>query len=177
MAFSDGLYINAIPKKHDLPNDTALISDRPKLSAALKEVAALRKQFLSYFTEGTFIGESVLSEPACDFVPNPGCSSDWVGGASVELGPFKFPPVFIRGHQLKNKLLIIVLNNQDSPRAITFESNLEMWIAGARQCQVKSYNSRGTLTTTTTVQASAWEGCTGTLQPLELALLEVEAAP
>src|SRR5690606_4531995 len=51
-AFTAGLFINATPRRIDHPNATALVSEKPALAAALKQVAALRKQFLPYFTEG-----------------------------------------------------------------------------------------------------------------------------
>jgi len=175
MAFCDGLYINAIPKKPNLPNDTALISEQPELSASLKEVAALRKQFLPYFVEGTFIGDSVLSEPVARFVPNPEYSTDWVGGGITELGTFRFPPIFVRGHKLNSRLLIIVLNNSENAQEVTFKTDFALWLPRKETYQVKSYDSRGTLLQTTRSEGSQWVGQTRMMQFLELVLFEIQA--
>ena len=109
MAFADGLYINAMPKQPDAGNGTKLISEEPALAAALKEASARRRQFLPYFTAGNFLGESVLSRPVCAFVRSK--QDGEIGGALFNGGRFEYPELFVRGHQLKNKLLIIVLNN------------------------------------------------------------------
>src|SRR5262249_36942887 len=53
--FADNLYLNFWPSLPDQPNGTAMISDRPELGAALLQTAKMRKQFLPYFTEGTFL--------------------------------------------------------------------------------------------------------------------------
>ena len=66
--FADDLFLNVWPSKPDEPNGTAVISDRPALSAALQQAAKLRKQFLPYFVDGTFIGDSVLIQPTKAFV-------------------------------------------------------------------------------------------------------------
>ena len=98
--FSDGLYINVLAKKPDQPNGSALISEVPPVARALKQTAALRRQFLDYFTKGTFIGNSVLIEPA---------------------------PAFVRGHLLSGRLLVVVLNDQPAPQAVPLHTDLGMW--------------------------------------------------
>jgi len=64
--FADNHYLNVMPRKVD-SNGTALISDKPfwrRHSAG----GGLRKQFLPYFTAGTFIGDGVLTRATDAFV-------------------------------------------------------------------------------------------------------------
>ncbi len=62
-AFADNLYINVFPRKPESANGSDWIVHHPELSAALKQCAKLRKQFLSYFTDGMLIGDCILTEP------------------------------------------------------------------------------------------------------------------
>lgn len=109
-AFADNLYINAMPRKPDQPNGTALISEKPALGKSLKEVARLRQQFLPYFVDGTTIGDAVLWKPA---------------------------PAFVRGYQLGNKLLIVVLNDQKKPASVRVESDLSLWLPSTKAYAVR----------------------------------------
>jgi hypothetical protein len=145
--FSDGLYLNIMPRKPDGANGTALISEQPALSAALREVAALRKQFLPFFVEGTLIGESLLSEPTS---------------------------AFVRGHQLGERLLVIVLNEQDKPQQVTLQSDLDLWLPSVRHYHVKYYDSGGNLVETSKREGTHWSGTTRLLQSLELAFFEIQ---
>jgi hypothetical protein len=147
-AFCDGLYLNLIPRKPDMPNMTALISEKPAVSAALKETAHLRKQFLPYFVEGHILGNSVLSEPAS---------------------------VFVCGYQLPNKLLIIMLNDKAEPVEVSLQSSLDVWLPVANSYKVKYYNSQGDLLQTASWNTGVnWVGKSRLLPPLELALFEIE---
>jgi len=67
-AFADNLYLNLLPRKPDQMDGSALISEKPALAEALKQVAPLRKQLLSFLVDGTFLGDSVLAAPATAFV-------------------------------------------------------------------------------------------------------------
>jgi hypothetical protein len=146
--FTDGLYINAMPRQLDSPNGTALISERSALSAALIRASALRKQFLPYFTQGTFIGDSVTSLPSESFV---------------------------RGYQLRDKMLVIVVNDGKQPTAATFRSDLSQWLPKAKGYSVTRYDgvgkSLGTAATGTELFAT-----TEQLEPGELAFFEVTSA-
>jgi len=146
--FADNLYLNLLPKKPDQPNGTALISDVPALAAAMKQVAKLRQQFLPYFTEGTLIGDSVLSEPAQGFV---------------------------RGYQLGNKLLVIVLNDQDKYQNVNLHSDLSLWLPASNSYKLRTFDSEGRLTGTTLGQGHDWQVTTAPLRPLDLAFFEIEA--
>ena len=146
--FADNLYLNLLPKKPDQPNGTALISDVPALASAMKQVAKLRKQFLPYFTEGTLIGDSVLSEPAQGFV---------------------------RGYQLGNKLLVIVLNDQDQPQIVNLHSDLSLWLPSTNSYKIRSYDTEGRLAGTNMGRGRDWRAATPPLRPLDLALFEIES--
>jgi hypothetical protein len=63
-AFADNLYLNVMPSRPDDANATAYIERYPEISEALKQCAALRRQFLEYFVEGELIGECLLARPA-----------------------------------------------------------------------------------------------------------------
>jgi hypothetical protein len=117
------------------------------MAAALKEVASLRKQFLPFFVDGVFIGDSVLSQPSS---------------------------AFVRGHVLGDKLLVIVLNDQTQAQWVTFEANLGLWLPASESYRVQSYDSSGKPRETASVQGTRWLGVTPLLQPSELALFVVE---
>lgn len=150
MAFCDGIHINVMPKKPDQPNGTALISDRPELSAALKQCAKLRKQFLDYFLKGTLLGDSVLYEPAS---------------------------LFVRGHQLGNKLLIFALNNVESEQSGKIVSKLDLWLPKAARYQVTRYDGDGNVTDTKPHEGHMLTLETGRLSPNEFAVFEVSVQP
>ncbi len=146
--FMDGLYLNLLPKKPDWPNGSALIGERPALSAAVKEVASLRRQFLPFFVEGTFLGDSILSQPT---------------------------RAFVRGHQLGDRLLVLVLNDQKETQDLVFQTDLSLWLPRTEAYEVKSYDSKGTLLATTAEGGARWLGIARQLQPLELAIFEIQA--
>jgi hypothetical protein len=176
MAFADGLFINAMPKQPEATNGTKLIGEEPELAAALQQVAALRRQFLPYFVEGNFLGESVLSRPVCRFVRSK--TDGEIGGALFKASNFEYPELFVRGHQLHNRLLIVVLNNSTIVRPVDIPINLGLWLPEARVYQVAYYNGMGhriRSRRTCLDKGSEWQGQTDRLQPLELAFVEIEA--
>lgn len=146
--FADNLYINAMPRKPDQANGTALISDVPELATALTQAASLRKQFLPYFTGGTFIGDSVAS---------------------------RAPSAFVRGYQLDGKMLVIVLNDQERPRAINVQSDLGLWIRKAAAYGVTAYDGAGKKLGSSTVSDPRWFGATPELAPGAMAFFEIAA--
>lgn len=175
MAFADGLYINAMPKQPNQPNGTKLISEEPELAAALKEVAPLRKRFLEYFTSGTFLGESVLSKPVTDFVRRR--KDSWIGGATVDTGEFEYPRVLVRGYQLPDRLLIIVMNNDDTNRGVEISSDLSLWLPPATGYRITRYDGKGAEQPTTYWRGGPqWSVSVPDLPSLGLAFIEVSAA-
>lgn len=147
MAFMGGYYLNVMPRKPDQANATSLISEIPELSKAVKECAALRKQFLAYFVEGDPIGDSMLREPSS---------------------------AFVRGHLLGGKMLVFVLNDHDKPQTVSIKSSLGLWLPKAENYQVKTYDSTGKELQTNLAHGSEWSGITRTLAPCELAIFEIE---
>ncbi|MBO5273888.1 MAG: hypothetical protein J6I45_04665 [Clostridia bacterium] len=61
-SFMDNYMINAYPSKPNNINGSALIRDYPEYSKALKQCAALREKFLTYFLDADLVGECLLSE-------------------------------------------------------------------------------------------------------------------
>ncbi|MHC4122953.1 MAG: hypothetical protein ACYSSI_05210, partial [Planctomycetota bacterium] len=147
-AFTTGLYLNVMPAKLDSTTATGRISETEALSATLKELAALRRQFLPYFVEGSVIGDCVLSEPV--------------------------PSVWVVGHQLGNKLLVIVLNDQDIPKQVVLKSDLSLWLPTAQVYQVKRYDTTGKiLAATQWYKPDHWTVMIPALQPSEFAFFEL----
>src|SRR5664279_5495334 len=107
-----------MPRKPDESYGSALIGSQPDMAKALKEVASLRKQFLPFFVEGTFLGESVLS---------------------------KRTSAFVRGYTLDKKLLMIVLNDQAKAEKVTVNSDLSLWLPTTQSYVSKYYDSAGRL--------------------------------
>jgi hypothetical protein len=140
----------------------------------LQEVSLLRKQFLPYFTDGIFIGESVLAKPVGEFVRTKTDSQN--GGATFKPGRFEYPLFFVRGHQLSDKLLIIVLNNDSKLRQVTIESEFDMWLPSVKNYIVKNYNNDGKLIDTKQWKSKGlpWTVTTNKIKPLELAFFEIE---
>lgn len=62
LGFMGNLYLNVWPGKPDSINGSDWIGSYPELSKALKQCARLRRQFLRYFVEGTFVGDGVLRQ-------------------------------------------------------------------------------------------------------------------
>jgi len=145
--FAEDLFLNVMPSRPDLPNGTALISDKPALAASLKEVANLRKEFLPFFTEGISLGNSILSNPT---------------------------PAFVRGYQLGGKLLIIVLNDKQHPSRVVLQSDLGLWTSSPNFSETKYYDSSGKLIDTQQGHGSHWSGSTPQIQPGDLAVIEID---
>ncbi len=145
-AFADDLFINAMPRQPDRPNGTKLISEVPALSESIKGVALLRKQFLPYFVSGTYLGDSFLHESSTGF---------------------------IRGYQLGNDLLVIVLNDSNTPRQISLQSNLSQWLPSVNRLQIGVYDESGKLVESKEGEAGYWSDETRMLQPLEMALFVI----
>jgi len=172
MAFADGLYINALPKAPNLANGTRLIGEEPELAAALKEVVPLRRQFLEFFRDGNFLGESVLSEPVTQFTRRN--HGSWIGGATVEVGPFEYPDIFVRGHQLHDRLLVVVLNNDATARSFDVNSDLTLWLPKSKAYRVVQYDGAGKVSGgARRISGSSWRASVSELPPLGLTFFEI----
>lgn len=145
--FCDGLYLAVYPKKPDGPNGSELISRRPEIASALKETAALRKRFLSFFVDGIYLEDSFLREP---------CSA------------------YVRAYQKDDSLFIAVLNDKTQPQAVTVKNDLDLWLPSTGRYRVNYYDSGGKLVETTSAAGADWVGVTRLLQPLEMAFFEIQ---
>jgi hypothetical protein len=84
---AEGAYINFLLRKPDGENGSATLSEKPALSAAVKQAAARRKQFLPFFATGIPVGDSILAEPSS---------------------------IFVRGHVQERRALAIILNELET---------------------------------------------------------------
>jgi len=147
LAFLDNLYLNVFPRKVDSVNGSDWIANHTELSAALKQCAALRQQFLKYFTEGRFIGDCLLSEP---------CASTHVAS-----------------YILPDRALLLVMN-RGGARPIKFRCDVVPWVHSQHgEYTVKQYDSAGKVTDTRHLDNGTWEGETPSMEHLEIALFEI----
>jgi hypothetical protein len=145
--FMDNNYLNVMPNAPDDANGTAWIKDFPEVSRILKQCAALRRQFLSYFTKGTLIADGLLQQPA------PG----------THLGTYVLP----------DRVLFMVMNTQDAARAVSFNLDLQPWLKSASgSYEVKSYDQHGQALKPHPAIKSTWKGTTAQLQKNEIAIYE-----
>ena len=147
-AFVEGLYLNVMPSRPDQPNSIALVSEKPALASALKQVSSLRKQFLPFFVEGTALGDSILSQPVS---------------------------AFVRAYQMERKLLVFVLNDRPQAQTVVVQSDLDLWLPSTARYEVKYYDSDGKLLNTRQGHGSRWFGATRPLAPLDFAEFEIRS--
>jgi hypothetical protein len=102
---ADGAYINFLFRRPDGENGSAILSEKPDLSPVVKQAAARRRQFLTYFTNGTPVGDCILAEPSS---------------------------LFVRGHVAGDRALIVILNDGAREAGGDLSLNLALWLA-ARQ--------------------------------------------
>ena len=146
VGFADNLYLNVYPRKPDGVNGSDYISNHPELSKALKQCARLRKQFLNYFVNGTFIADCLLSKDCSD--------------------------AHVSAYTLPKSMLVIVINKKDK-REITFQSNIRPWLKSATgRYRIKEYDD-GALIKTTGISKSQWSQKTPTMNNLDICLFEL----
>jgi hypothetical protein len=143
--FAEGLFLNVMPSKLDAPNGTALISDRPQLATALKEIAAMHKQFLPYFVEGHALGDSVLSQATTGFV---------------------------RAYQLPGRLLLLVLNDRPEAQQVVLNSDLSLWLPESSTLEIRAFNGQGKMLGSSSAEGTHWVGVTDLLQREEMSVFE-----
>jgi len=146
--FADNLYLNIWPRKPDGTNGSDWIAKHAQLSAALKQCAGLRQQFLSYFTGGTLVGACLLTEPLRD--------------------------VHASGYVLGERALLILINGQQNERAIRVACDLRPWLpaAAAGPCMARTYDGRGRSVGLTQIDSGVWKAETPRLKHLEMVLVE-----
>jgi hypothetical protein len=147
-AFVDGLFMNIMPTRPGSVNGSARITDYPELSAALRQCAVLRSQFLEYFTDGRLIGRCILREVMSPAVH----TSAWL---------------------LPDRVLVLMLN-KGGEADYPFVFDLGPWLApGDVGYRVQPYNSSGEAGTDVTASGPVWAGQTGLLPHLDLVVFEV----
>ena len=101
-------------------NGTDWIANHRELSQALKQCARLRAAFLPYFTEGTLIGECILSSPC--------------------------PGALVATYVLPGKVLVIVVNTSDKARASTWPVMGQPWLPSASgEVQGEAHDGTGAM--------------------------------
>ncbi len=148
--FALNRYLNVQPRKPDGANGTDWIANHRELSQALKQCARLRAAFLPYFTEGTLIGECILSGPC--------------------------PEALVAAYVLPSKVLIIVVNTSGKARAIDLACDPRPWLPSASGTyEVKHYNGTGAMVQTTQLDRASRHLTTGVLEKSGISLFEVLA--
>ena len=137
-------FLNVWPSKPDNINGSERIANVPDLSATLKSCAALRKQFLPYFTEGVLIGNCLLTEPK--------------------------PGVRVSAYVRPGRVLGLVLN-QGPEAALPLSYDLAPWVARSKGFKVTQFDEQGRVVGSSDVSASGTFQ-TRKLRSLEIAVLE-----
>jgi hypothetical protein len=148
-AFLDNLYMNIFPARPEGINGSAHIADYPELSRALRECAALRRQFLGYFTDGTLIGNCLLTE--------------WCHGGVAN--------AYVR----PDRVLLLVMN-EGPERPITLAYDLAPWVTpGLSRFATAAYGSDGAVLARDRIDRPAGTWTTKALATHEITALEIVA--
>jgi hypothetical protein len=142
--FADNLYLCIMPRKPESTNGSDSIANYPAFGKALKQCAALRKQFLQYFTEGKLIGDCILTSPSS---------------------------AHVSAYVLKDRALMVLVNTA-STWTINFDVDLPAWLRSTSgNYRMVETTEDGKRLTTNTVEGK-WKGTTGTMGPGELRVFE-----
>jgi hypothetical protein len=146
--FMDNVYLNLMPRKTPYGvNGAGTIEQYPEFAKILKQCADRRRQFLEYFTDGTLIGECLLSRDC--------------------------PGAHVSAYIRPGKALLMILNEQDR-RAVPFQCNLAAWIKSPTgRYQVECYDMDGKLLKTEETTA-AWQAVTLELEKNGITLFEIK---
>jgi hypothetical protein len=150
LCFMDNLFLNVMPRKTPYAvNGTGTIGQYPEFSKALKRCADRRRQFLGYFTDGTLVGECLLSQDC--------------------------PGAHVTSYVLPGKALLLVLNQADR-RSIGFRCDLAPWLnSPSGRYQIDCYDMDGRRLKTIETSAD-WSGVTHELERNGVAIFEIKAA-
>ena len=140
-------FLNVQPRKPDDINGSDSIKNHPALSRALRQCAKLRAQFLSWFVDGTFIGDCILAEPCSEAV--------------------------VAAYILPEGALILVLNTAVETRPVTIACDLAPWLPpAAGGYRVQRYDGEGKPAASSTLADGKERMTVGPLEHLGIALLE-----
>ena len=145
-AFADSLYLNVMPRKPESINGTDSIASRPTMSKALKQCARLRKQFLSYFVDGTLIGDCIFTKP---------CSE-----------------THTCAYVLPDRAIIVMIN-LGKKRAVGFDIDMAPWTKSpSGRYEVKQYDADAKVLSTSATPAKL-HSKTKVLDPEEVTIIEI----
>jgi hypothetical protein len=144
--FADNLYLNIMPRRKESPNATDWISNYPEMSRALKQCAARRQQFLSYFTQGTFIGGCLLAE--------------------------RCPGAHTAAYVLPDRLLLVLIN-EGAPRKISFTADLGAWLPNSEGWHVRVWSADGKRLSESKLRGPKWHGKTPLMARGEMMFYQV----
>jgi hypothetical protein len=148
-AFADSLYLNVIPRRPESINASGWIADKPALSKALKQCAALRKQFLPYFVDGKLIGDCILAKPC--------------------------PDAHVSAYALPDRAIIVVVNLGEK-RALDLDVDMEPWTKSpSGKYEVKQYDADGKQVSVKSNVSAQWSAATKSLDPEEMTVVEIVA--
>lgn len=116
-AFMDNRLLNIFPRKPGNVNGSDWIRSHPELSRTLRQCAALRRQFLDYFTSGTIIGQCMLTTPCEDARVN----------------------AYVRDA----RALMIVLNSSAPDQELVLRWDPGAWLTGKGPLNVTRYDMSG----------------------------------
>jgi len=144
--FADNAFINVMVASPDGINASDLIINHPAVSDALKRAARLRRQFLSYFTEGRLIGECLVTEEP--------------------------PAAHVSAYVMPGKILMILAKNE-SNGSVSLTCDLSYWLGREHgQGLVKIYGAAGDLVATEPYANARWQHSTGMLEANDIRLYE-----
>jgi hypothetical protein len=142
--FANNLYLCIMPRKPESTNGSDSIANYPAFSKALKQCAALRRQFLPYFTEGMLIGDCLLSSPIS---------------------------AHVSAYVLKDRVLMLLVNTRNAS-TVTFDVDLQAWLRSTSgNYRMTETDEDGKRLTTQTLGGKG-KGDTGSIAPGELRVFE-----
>lgn len=151
LCFADNVFFNVNTAAPGQPNGTDRIRNHPPLSKALKTCAALRRQFLPYFCEGTLIGDCLLRKRV----------------------PAAHVTAYVRG----DRALVVVLN-RGGPQAVELRPNLADWLGESKHgFQVRWFGEDGKCRRQQALERPDTPISTGPMAADELCLVEICRRP
>jgi hypothetical protein len=143
VAFLDNLFLNVWPSKPDGINGSERIVNVPELTRTLKTCAALRRQFLRYFMEGSLVGNCLLTAPSRGV------------RLSADVLPDRVPAIVL---------------NQCAEGELAFDYDVSGWLNSANLTCIR-FDESGRETLVQDVAASGTLR-TGQFKPLEMTVFE-----
>lgn len=146
--FTDNLYLNLLMRKPNHIWGSAWFHDLPEIHALIKDLSALRRQFLPYFTSGILLGDGVMDR-------------DWT-------------ELHVAGYLLPSKLLLFVLNDRGKTcRSAKIGVDLARWFKiGSQRGEMKVYNLKGECTDRRAFDVSLFKHTFPALNKGELQVVE-----